>query len=701
MNKNIGCIKIQTYCSILLYLCLTLTHNNIMPQPASPQPGENIWHVVAGIGTAIDQLAICCATANSKIDSLGACDPFSITGPTAISVPGCYCLASNFNVSSGDGILITSDNIIVDLNNKTIFGTGGDNGVHVASTVSQVTIQNGSILNMTLNGILIEGNKCLIQNCTTNNNKTGINVSNGSSNRLIANTAIGNTTAGFALNNASNTIAKDNQAIANGSNDSSYGFISSAGVGNLFESCVAENTITTTNGLGFVAAGFMLTATESCSKIINCKVDNTQTPTAGFAVPYGIYLEADFQGTTTLWTTSDEDSMELTVEWSPGGNFLAAGDNSDTTGAIRVYSFNGRSLSLTVSLSLDAPVHSVNWSADGKFLAVGSETPSDTFEIHIYSFDGTALTLASTATVGDIVFSVNWSPDGRYLAVGSQLTNSEVQVYAFDGNLLTLASSQARGAPVNSVNWDPTEQFLAIGGDTGTDGNTLVVYSFDSITGFLIEVATSAQGTEITSVNWAANSIYLATGEQVAPGQIDVRIYKFDGVNLNQITTVISGGAGVQSVSWTQDTDFLSIGGEINSAPLLQTYSFNQTSLTLVDQHVLKRAHDPTFFSSVNWASNEQYLATGSSLSPFINVYKSQTSNCNKCLVQNNVVSCASGGFNTGIGINADTQRNVALNNVSVENDRNYLFVENIYTGGLYNYPTSPTNIQNISIPPR
>src|SRR3990167_3588678 len=97
------------------------------------------------------ELGECCVTVNSKLDVLldPGCAPTAITGPTTITAAGQYCLSNNFDLPSGVGITVDASNVDLDLNNKTINGTGGANGVVIASGKSKVTIKNGTVCNMT------------------------------------------------------------------------------------------------------------------------------------------------------------------------------------------------------------------------------------------------------------------------------------------------------------------------------------------------------------------------------------------------------------------------------------------------------------------------------------------------------------------------------------------------------------------------
>ena len=82
------------------------------------------------------------------------------------------------------------------------------------------------------------------------------------------------------------------------------------------------------------------------------------------------------------------------------------------------------------------------------------------------AFDGTSLASVATFAHGATINSVNWSPDGRFLAIGGFIAGGiEVQVLAFDGTSLTSVATFAHGAEVRSVNWSPNGTVLGIGGD--------------------------------------------------------------------------------------------------------------------------------------------------------------------------------------------------------------------------------------------
>ena len=125
-------------------------------------------------------------------------------------------------------------------------------------------------------------------------------------------------------------------------------------------------------------------------------------------------------------------------------------------------------------------VYSVNWSPDGRYLAIGGSPTGSHDEIEVYRFNGSSLTLVTSQNYGTAVYSVNWSPDGKYLAVGGWVPTSgnEIEVYSFNGSSLTLVTSQNYGTYITSIDWSPDGRYVAIAGSGPTSGHyEMEVYS--------------------------------------------------------------------------------------------------------------------------------------------------------------------------------------------------------------------------------
>jgi hypothetical protein len=141
--------------------------------------------------------------------------PLCSNFPVIISNPGSYQLGSNFVVPCDkDAFDIRADNVVLDLGGYSIIGQGGSgSGAGVSgSTHSNITVKNGSVINMPGSGILLGTNASVfdvtvsgsgdgpgieIQNGTvrhvqsTGNDGDGIEASSGSASSIIADSNAG------------------------------------------------------------------------------------------------------------------------------------------------------------------------------------------------------------------------------------------------------------------------------------------------------------------------------------------------------------------------------------------------------------------------------------------------------------------------------------------------------------------------------
>lgn len=172
------------------------------------------------------------------------------------------------------------------------------------------------------------------------------------------------------------------------------------------------------------------------------------------------------------------------MSWNPLGTTLAIGANSIVTGGneIRIYTFNGSSLTLKTSVNYGASngVNSIEFDPSGLHVAVGGQSPTSGNELQIYRYNGSTLLLVASVDYGTAINEVRWDPTGRYLAVGgtTPTNGNELQIYRFDGAALTLIFSQDYGTAINGLSWSPDGATFAIGGQTATAShNEIEVYS--------------------------------------------------------------------------------------------------------------------------------------------------------------------------------------------------------------------------------
>ncbi len=141
-------------------------------------------------------------------------------------------------------ITVNSNDVVINLNGNEIIGVGTNTNGIIVNGRSNIIIKNGTIRNMTNNGITIGNNtssgqrarNILIQNVTFISNRNGFSISNATDVILLQNEAYFCTAIGFILNQNSNVLVES--CI---SNNNSTGFSTAGNVSLEFVRCNANN----------------------------------------------------------------------------------------------------------------------------------------------------------------------------------------------------------------------------------------------------------------------------------------------------------------------------------------------------------------------------------------------------------------------------------------------------------------------------
>lgn len=126
------------------------------------------------------------------------------------------------------------------------------------------------------------------------------------------------------------------------------------------------------------------------------------------------------------------------IAWSPDGQYLAIGGyypqlfgGVDNTDECQIYRFDGSSLTAVTSQSygvVTAICNSVSWSTDGRYLAIGGYAPvsghggfDDANYLRIYSFNGSSLTPITSHSSWYQLNAISWAWDNKYVALGGRM----------------------------------------------------------------------------------------------------------------------------------------------------------------------------------------------------------------------------------------------------------------------------------------
>ena len=155
--------------------------------------------------------------------------------PYTISQPGSYYLAGNITAAANtNGIIISADNVTLDLNGFALIGGGGGSGTGITSNGQNARIVNGVIRGWASNGVAAINSTFEELRLWSNGGK-GLAVGGGS--RIKNCVAAGNGGYGFSLSDSGSII--DSVAYGN----SGIGIVAGGG-------CLIKNCVATGNGGG-------------------------------------------------------------------------------------------------------------------------------------------------------------------------------------------------------------------------------------------------------------------------------------------------------------------------------------------------------------------------------------------------------------------------------------------------------------------
>ena len=675
----------------------------------------------------------------------GPCAPtpiFQVNLPTTIGTSGSYCLGQNVSLAS-QVITVTVDNVVIDLNNHKITNTSTSPAININSGArNNIVIKNGYIEqtmtgtaiamttggnNLTLQDLIVKTNggtavACtnvnngLIKNCTFTNsligalltNCVGINFENSQTRdcSLKGFELISSVTCSFinckAISTGAGNTQTSNQVIA--------GFHSTMGSGNVFENCIANGT----QGLSItdfesVVAGFMLTGTETYSKIIGCESSNNIVGPNSYSVPYGIFLE-NVVGPIYPVSSAEASSGGISeISWSPNGKYLIVSDIAYNRNDVYLYKFDRLTRSLIQLAVLENYVFSESlassWSPDGQYVAVGLGN------LIIYKFDQTTeslteivqLQLAEPPYSYDLTTALAWSPDSTYLAVGSGRFDG-IKIIKVDrvAQTFTTVASHSFGGQNYELDWSPDGQYLAV----GTFSFQVFNYFWDRVNNQLVlkDSKFTPGYNGIRDLRWSPDGQYLAIAAVT-----DLYIYslnKTTGVLTNILATNPGGYFGtLESVRWSPDGKYLLIGGDPTGYPTANDafiYEFNRQTITLNLQAAVNPASGQVL--SVAWSPDGDYLALGRKRTPGNDLFIYTAFNFpQNCVIKNNVTYCNTGGVQSrGVGISGSSASNLIVGNTSYSNpttpfmvNENYHFVTNVFNPLFEN---TPGLFENISL---
>ena len=255
-----------------------------------------------------------------------------------------------------------------------------------------------------------------------------------------------------------------------------------------------------------------------------------------------LVIIAFFAWSFTLSGQTDFEDILWTVDWSPNGKYIAVGGNQDS---LKIYSKN---------LEL----------------------------IKSYPFEGLTITC------------LKWHPTKNILAIATQMSGAKVGLLNFDTNeIIELDSIPDFGA--RGIGWNHTGEYLAVVDNEGQ-------ISFHTVNGEFIRIVKRPKAKSYTALDWhPSQNLLIAVGEQVD-------VVDLDG-NFVHSFTHRSEAVLLLCVEWHPAGVIFAIGDygdyDHNYPPLLQIW---HADYSLINEVEVSKAE----YRNLAWIIDGNLLATAS-----------------------------------------------------------------------------------------
>ena len=592
------------------------------------------------------------------LHSIGPAHQVIKTGETTtITEPGSYQLVENII----GNIVVSTDNVVIDLNGFTIFAGKESFGVIIVSPgVKNVVIKNGTInadfssssswgnepgitVENGTQAIVIEdikvinatqgiwfagtvGNEikcCKVINCFVSNclDAFTLQYTNNSIFESCDNCSCGQ--AGFKLETCKYNKIKKCKSVSVGSDDAdenAVGFWATGGTDNLFYECMAEGIYKEGSDFCTEATGFLFDGGETESKIVNCLVDSVDAGDTD-AVAYGIHLNIELKDAIPEcpFVQENVESDITDVSWSPAGDKVAIitkEDNPNQEPRIKIYQFDCCAWSQIITLTNQNMRHA-EWDPTGRYLAMSGAGDDEGPEMKVYDIVYKQKYIVETARQ---TYNPVWSRDSKYVTyivnnAGSG-NDDRIDVYRVDPKGLTLVKQETltglRFVRAHAIS--PDEKFLAFGNDNDNDPAKLYVYNWSFLPPFMeTEVIDSGFETSIGVIRDLAFAPIGCCGEYslVVVGDKDNTTGNIQVINIKNGSpvagTAIDFGADILRVKFSPNGKYFAVLGQNGTLGIYKADPISGNP-TLVGSYSLGYAIGS---GGIDWSPSGRYVTLG------------------------------------------------------------------------------------------
>ncbi len=308
------------------------------------------------------------------------------------------------------------------------------------------------------------------------------------------------------------------------------------------------------------------------------------------------------------------------VHWSFDDQYIAAATNNSGGGQeLKVYYFDGATMTTTQSIEIGRHALAVAWHPSKLFLAFG-RVGGSTEELRIYKlnlYNGTMPVVDTRDYGASTLSALAWHPSGNYLVGGNTQTTQELPVYSFNQTTGILTDQTPfnlnpnRTVSNGAMSFAPGGNYLVIGTSSiATVGETeVIVFSFN---GTSLTITTSAEiGNTVNDVDWSPTGTYVAVGINAGSQRLRIYEHSLSPQNLREVQTARVGETkAVRSVHWDQTGSYLLVGTNSGISSDMKVYFFDQSNKTL---NLVETVASATSVNDAYWSHSGQYTVRGDS----------------------------------------------------------------------------------------
>lgn len=210
------------------------------------------------------------------------------------------------------------------------------------------------------------------------------------------------------------------------------------------------------------------------------------------------------------------------IAWRPSGAYIVVGaeNHNNVNGSFQIYSVSGAgALDLVTQVELDGstvfPNNAVSWDSAGNYFVGGLGSTGSWSELRVYSFNGSTITLNTSSNIAQTVNAVAYSPTKTWIAVGLGGSTQRLRIYDHNSGSGTLTEKTAarigETLSIRSAHWSSDGNYLLVGRDAGS-GTELRVYDVNQATAALTLIDDVNFASNIRDVRWSSNQGYIAAG---------------------------------------------------------------------------------------------------------------------------------------------------------------------------------------------